>query len=154
MSSVNSSFPDYFTVREVGAEVSLGNYSILKILCISSSAKGSGSTWGQAGGTDMWVTILSFIKHLAEQTVYQFPIRSFLRCRSIWSKDSDMQTRIPTLLLVSFADPKAPAASASQCHQTCCSLAGCRLCGRRRIQKCCGAFEHRAAGWAGFCSAQ
>lgn len=96
MSSVNSSFSDYFTGREVGTEVSLGNYSILRVLCIPSSAKGSPSTWRQADGTDMWVAVLCFIKHLAEQTVYQFPIRSFLRCRSIWSKDSDMQTRIPT----------------------------------------------------------
>lgn len=107
MSSVNSSFPDYFTGREVGTEVSLGNYSILKVLCIPSSAKGSCSTWGQADDTDTWVTVLCFIKHLAEQTVYQFPIRSFLRCRSIWSKDSDMQTRIPTFSVGVLSRPQS-----------------------------------------------
>lgn len=107
MSSVSCSFPDYFTGREVGTEVSLGNYSILKVLCIPSSVKGSHSTWGQTDDRDMWVAVLCFIKHLAEQTVYQFPIRSFLRCKSIWSKDSDMQTRIPTFsCLCPFQTPK------------------------------------------------
>lgn len=95
MSSVSSSFPDYFTGREMSTEVSLGNYSNLKVLCIPSCAEGSRSTWGQPGDTDVWVAVLCFIKHLAEQTVYQFAIRSFLRCRSIWSKDSDTQTEIP-----------------------------------------------------------
>lgn len=107
MSSVSSSFPDYCTGREVDTEVSLGNYSTLKVLCIPSSAKGSCGTWGQADDTDVWVAVLCFIKHLAEQTAYQFPIRSFLRCRSIWSKDSDTQTRIPTFsCCCSFQTPK------------------------------------------------
>lgn len=87
MSSVISSLSDYFTGREVGTEVSLGSYSILKVLCIPSSAKCSCSTWGQADETDMCVAVLCFIKHLAEQTVYQFPNRNCFRCRSIWSKD-------------------------------------------------------------------
>lgn len=48
MSSVNSSFSDYFTGRKVGTELSSGNYFSLKVLCIPRSAQCSLSTGGQA----------------------------------------------------------------------------------------------------------
>lgn len=101
MPAVSSSFPDYSAGKEMGTEVSSGDYSTLKVLCVPRSAQCSLSTWGQteAGvqcNKDVWVAVLCLIKHLAKQTSSVSHQKSDQMQKIIWSKDSDMQTRTPT----------------------------------------------------------